>query len=276
VFSEFNYIPRGKTMRKQAKTYLSYIGERPGKDKADIVRTLFGKGRTYTREQVEKMIEDAPDNTLFWRLKLNPDPVLENPEKILNLEELTRDAVSWLERRLGKDGNPRNIPFIAAIHDDHTQLAHVHALLFIERNGREKPIDVSVINDFRDYVSLQAMLSAKARLTGREENYLGRLQEQSARGIAMQAGRVAEATPTQTREDMVSAGSGGGAEGGGGGEFEFGEGIGATTCPECFIGTIHKRLNSRVYECDVCGFALRKGVVIKNGRRKEAQRERAY
>jgi hypothetical protein len=125
-------------MRKQAITHLGYIGERPGKDKAEIVRRLFGKGGPYTKEQVAEMIREAPDNTLFWRLKLNPDPILENPEKILNLEELTRDAASWLERRLGKDGNPRNIPFIAAIHDDHTQLAHVHALLLIERNGREK------------------------------------------------------------------------------------------------------------------------------------------
>jgi hypothetical protein len=120
------------------------------------------------------------------------------------------------------------------------------------------------------------MLTAKARLAGREENYLGQLQEQSAQGIAMQAGRVAEATPIQTRDDMVSVGSGGGAEGGGDGEIEFGEGLGATTCPECFVGTIHKRLNSRVFECDVCGFALRKGIVIKQGRRREAQRERAY
>jgi hypothetical protein len=92
VFSEFNYIHRGKTMRQQAATHLGYIGERPGKDKAEIVRTLFGKGGPYTREQVVKMIGEAPDNTLFWRLKLNPDPILENPEKILNLETATREA----------------------------------------------------------------------------------------------------------------------------------------------------------------------------------------
>src|SRR5689334_14908334 len=186
MFSEFNYIHRSKTMRTQAKHHLGYIDERPGKDKATIIRSLFGKGGNYTREQVEQMIEDAPDNTLFWRLKLNPDPVLENPEKILNLEELTRDAVSWLERRLGKNGNPRNIPFIGAIHDDHTPLAHVHALLFIERHGREKPIDVSVINDFRDYVSLKALQAAQARRIGVAENYLGQLQERSLEGLAIQ------------------------------------------------------------------------------------------
>src|SRR5689334_9134071 len=112
MFSEFNYIHRSKTMRAQAKKHLGYIGERPGKDKADIIRSLFGKGGKFTKEQVAQMIEKAPDNTLFWRLILNPNPVLENPEKILNLEELTREAVSWLEQRLGKAGNPRHIPFI--------------------------------------------------------------------------------------------------------------------------------------------------------------------
>jgi hypothetical protein len=267
-------------MRKQAIAHLGYIGERPGKDKEEIVRTLFGKSGPYTREQVAEMIREAPDNTLFWRLKLNPDPVLENPEKLLNLEELTRDAVSWLERRLGKDNNPRNIPFIAAIHDDHTQLAHVHALLLIERRGREKPIDISIINAFRDYVSLKAMLAAQARLAGRSENYLGQLQEQSMQGIAMQAGREAEASPTRTRDDTLSVGlDGGGTDGRGGGEAGDWGGEDAfvtASCPQCFVGTIHKRLNSRVFECDVCGYALRKGSVIRKGRRMEAARERAY
>src|SRR6478672_4504887 len=104
MFSELNYIHRSKTMRTQAKHHLGYIGERPGKDKADIIRSLFGKGGKFTKEQVEQMIEDAPDNTLFWRLILNPDPVLENPEKILDLRQLTNDAVRWLEKRIGKEG----------------------------------------------------------------------------------------------------------------------------------------------------------------------------
>ena len=47
MFSEFNYIHRGKTMRKQAITHLGYIGERPGKDKEEIVRTLFGRRTVY-------------------------------------------------------------------------------------------------------------------------------------------------------------------------------------------------------------------------------------
>lgn len=125
------------------------------------------------------------------------------------------------------------------------------------------------------------MLASRARLAGREENYLGRLQEQSAQGIALQAGRGTEATLTPTREDTVSksADGGGGADGGGEGEtggWSGEDAFTAATCPECFIGQIHKRLNSRVFECDVCGYAIRKGAVIRKGRRKEAARERAY
>src|SRR3954452_6479658 len=197
-------------MRKQAKDHLGYIGERPGKDKAEIIRTLFGKGGKLTREQVEKMIEEAPDNTLFWQWILNPDPVLENPEKVLNLEEITRDAITWLEKRIGKDGNPRNIPFVAAIHDDHTQLAHVHAILLIERHGREKPIDVSVLNDFRGYIAQKAQESAKARLVGLGENYLSQLQERSERAVEMSYGRVIEVAPIRMKEEAVSTDIGGG------------------------------------------------------------------
>lgn len=59
-------------MRKQAITHLGYIGERPGKDKAEIVRRLFGKGGPYTKEQVAEMIREAPDNTLFLAAQTQP------------------------------------------------------------------------------------------------------------------------------------------------------------------------------------------------------------
>lgn len=283
MYSEVNYIHRTKTMRVQAKKHLGYIGERPGKDKADIIRSLFGKAGKFTKEQVEKMIEDAPDNTLFWRLKLNPDPVLENPEKILNLEELTRDAVSWLEERIGKNDTPRNIPFVGAIHDDHTPLAHMHAILFIQRQGREKPIYVSVLNDFREYVSQKAPFLVRARNAGREQNYLGQLQEQSLDGIVIQAGRTPEAAPARQIADEGVAASGGGGGGGESGGWADGEGergeasLGtSSTCPACLIGTVSRRLNSRVSSCDVCGFAMRQGIVINPGRRREAEVGRAY
>ena len=128
-------------MRQRAKLHLGYIGNRPGKDGEVLDRTLFGKGfGAYTPEQVQQLIEQAPDNTLFWRLILNPDPVLENAGKSLDLRALTADAVRWLEKRLGTEKLPRDIPFVAAIHDDHSPKAHVHGILFMRRQGREKPI----------------------------------------------------------------------------------------------------------------------------------------
>jgi hypothetical protein len=68
-------------MRKAAKTHLGYIGERPGKDKAEIVRRLFGKGGPYTKEQVAEMIREAPATPCsggsnstairFWKTRRN-------------------------------------------------------------------------------------------------------------------------------------------------------------------------------------------------------------
>jgi hypothetical protein len=118
MFTRLNYIRRGPAMKQKAREHLGYIGSRPGKNRQKMERILFGHGGTVTPEQVEAMINVARKNTYFWRLTLNPDPALENPEKDLDLWDLTREMVMWLERRLGTDGVPRDIPFIAAEHND--------------------------------------------------------------------------------------------------------------------------------------------------------------
>src|SRR5438270_13259967 len=112
MYSHLSYIFKTAHTRKIAKAHLGYIGNRPGKDGVVLERTLFGKGfGAYTPEQVRQLIDEAPKNTLFWRLILNPDPVLENPEKSLDLRALTADAVQWLAARLGTKETPREIPF---------------------------------------------------------------------------------------------------------------------------------------------------------------------
>src|SRR5215213_7706374 len=87
-------------------------------------------------------------------MKLSPDPNGENAEKILDLWELTRDAVRWLEERLDRRGD---IGLIGAEHDDHTEIAHIHAILLIERKGREKILTKDDINEFREAVGKMAL-----------------------------------------------------------------------------------------------------------------------
>ena len=263
MYSNLNYIKRGKGIRQKAKASLGYIGTRPGKDGEKLVRELFGRFGTYTPEEVARLIDEAPGNTLFWRFKLNPDPVLENPEKILDLRQLTRDALAWLEERLGTKELPRSLPFVAAIHDDHTALAHVHGIFLMERKGRERPITQSVINEFKAYVQQQALRQRAAREFGRT---IASDLTHAIQQVQLSEERAEEQTEEQTEEnsfsgtaDLTTPESGGG------------EALSRVSqdCPACHIGTLSKRLNSRVYECSECGFAMRYGVTIRQGRRKE-------
>src|SRR4051812_33281551 len=83
MYSNFNYIPPNKHARKAAKKTLGYNQTRKGKDGVEIERKLFGKGGPLTREQVEWQIDNAPENTYFFRWKLSPDPKEENANKPL-------------------------------------------------------------------------------------------------------------------------------------------------------------------------------------------------
>jgi hypothetical protein len=162
MFSEFNYISRmkrenGKWVKQDikaaAKATLGYNAHRVGREKEKMERTLFGHGGALTDEQVERMIDAAPDNTYFFRLILSPDPNGENQERNLDLWKLTKDIVEFLEQRLGRE----NIPFIGAEHNDHTDIPHVHALILIQRMGKEILIDKETINAVRNLATKRAL-----------------------------------------------------------------------------------------------------------------------
>jgi hypothetical protein len=153
MYSHFNYIPHTKAARTQAKATLGYNETRQGKDGEAIERKLFGNGGPLTREQAEWLIENAGKNTYFFRWILAPDPNGENWEKHLDLWQLTRDGVAWLEERLHREGQ---IQLIGAEHDDHTGIPHIHAILLIERRGREKILTPKDINDFREAIRQMA------------------------------------------------------------------------------------------------------------------------
>src|SRR3954464_164499 len=154
MYIGLNYIPHNKHAKNKAQATLGYNETRLGKDGAEIERQLFGKSGPLTKEQAERQIKFAPPNTYFWRMKLSPDPNGENAEKILDLWELTRDAVRWLEERLGRVGK---IGLIGAEHNDHTEIAHIHAILLIERRGREKILTRDGINAFREATAQRAL-----------------------------------------------------------------------------------------------------------------------
>ena len=123
-----NYCKRGPTEREIAKANIYYIQTRPGRDKQRQSRVLFGPGGNMSRYEANQFITDAPEGTYFYRLKLSPDPTLEDGKRDLNMQKLTRALMKRLEKRL-----KTAIPWAAALHDDHTDIRHVHILAAIPR-----------------------------------------------------------------------------------------------------------------------------------------------
>jgi hypothetical protein len=123
-----NYCKQGVHERTIAKANISYIQTRPGRDKERLTRTLFGTSGNMGRAEAHQFITDAPKGTYFYRLKLSPDPMLEDGKRDLHMQKLTRAMMKRLEKRL-----KTAIPWAAALHDDHTDIRHVHILAAIPR-----------------------------------------------------------------------------------------------------------------------------------------------
>jgi hypothetical protein len=266
MYSHFNYIRRGRRPAKQqALATLIYNGCRPGKDREELQREYFGHGGTLTPEQAIRMIAEASPNTLFWRLILNPDPLIEDPDRDLNLQELTTEMVQWLERRIGRVGQ---IPFVAAEHDDHTRLRHIHALLLIERHGRERLITREVIEEFHKEAERRAL----ARQGAQSQQALSLLQggaergEQHEPGGGQQEGGDAPGAPVRPQRHILLAAT---PQGRTGPLLTTELASTSTPCPSCGQGPLVRRPNSRVLECSVCGLLMRDGQTLRKGREME-------
>jgi hypothetical protein len=123
-----NYVKQGRDERAIAKANIRYIQERPGRDKEKLTRTLFGAAGSMGRYEAYQFINDAPKGTYFYRLKLSPDPATEDTKRDLHMQKLTRQMMQRLEKRL-----KTAIPWTGALHDDHTDIRHVHILAAMPR-----------------------------------------------------------------------------------------------------------------------------------------------
>src|SRR6266699_6832819 len=97
-----------------AKANIRYIQHRKGRDSATIVRTLFGSDETMNRGEAYPMIDEAENGSIFFRLKISPDPATEDTKRDLFLQEVTQKTLDTLEQRLGT-----SVSYVASIHDDH-------------------------------------------------------------------------------------------------------------------------------------------------------------
>src|SRR5947207_2419426 len=116
------YTRKGGT----AKASVRYIENRPGKDGARVVRTLFNADGKVGRADVYTMIDQADKNSYFFRLVISPDPKREDSDKNLALREITERTIQSLEDRFQQP-----LQWVAAIHADHAEHRHIHAIAIV-------------------------------------------------------------------------------------------------------------------------------------------------
>jgi hypothetical protein len=128
AFFKARYVKKGKAERKRAKATIRYITHRPGKDKENMFRQLFGHDGLLEKDDAYEAIDAAPKGTYFYRMIINPDPKKEDTRRDLYLQGITKQTIIRLEERLDLVGK---IHFFAAVHNDHSPLRHVHLLVLV-------------------------------------------------------------------------------------------------------------------------------------------------
>src|SRR5712691_7536714 len=131
-----------------AKASIRYIEHRPGKDGERISRALFGSEGRMGRDEAYSLIDEAREESVFFRFVISPDPEREDKERDLYLRDVTESTMQTLEERLGKQ-----VSWVAAIHADHAPHRHVHILAVVE--GRLQPQDFQALRKTATSVSLQ-------------------------------------------------------------------------------------------------------------------------
>src|SRR5258708_27793229 len=117
-----SYTRKGRV----AKASVRYIETRPGKAGARAVRTLFNADGKLERGEAYTMIDEADKHSYFFRLVISPDPEREDNGKTLSLQAITEITIQSLEDRFQQP-----LQWVAAIHADHAEHRHVHALAIV-------------------------------------------------------------------------------------------------------------------------------------------------
>ncbi len=114
-----------------AKASVRYIENRPGRHGAKIRRTLFNADGKVERGEAYAMIDQAANGSYFFRLVISPDPKREDSDKNLALRELTEKTFQSLEDRFQQP-----LQWVAAIHADHADHRHIHAIAIVPKRLR--------------------------------------------------------------------------------------------------------------------------------------------
>jgi hypothetical protein len=133
AFVGTSYVRRGKVGNAKAKDNVRYIQHRAGKDNERVMRPLFTSDGPMTRLEAYQFIDEAPKGTHFYTIIINPDPEKEDTYKDLDMRQM---AIVTMQTITAIVDTP--VIWVAAVHDDHTDKNHVHALAALPRR-LEKP-----------------------------------------------------------------------------------------------------------------------------------------
>src|SRR5579864_2976994 len=116
-----SFIPKGEKARRAAKGYIRYIQNRTGKDGVKIQRTLWGIDGKMERLESYRMVDEADQRSVLYRIILNFDAEKEDTYKDLYLQNITEQTMIGIGDVVGQP-----VQWVASLHDDHTPLRHVH------------------------------------------------------------------------------------------------------------------------------------------------------
>ena len=149
--------------RGGAKAAIRYIQHRKDREGGKVTRELYGATGVIKRQDAYQMIDDAEKGTVFFRFVISPDQQTEDTTKDLHLEKITTQTMLALEEQLARD-----VPFVAAIHDDHTDLRHVHLIACVK--GR---LGTTHFQTMRERATDEAALQRQERDLAREQQQEG-------------------------------------------------------------------------------------------------------
>jgi hypothetical protein len=129
----------------KAKDTVRYIQHRAGKDGERVMRPLFTNDSPMTRLEAYQFIDEAPKGTKFFTFIISPDPATEDTNHDLDMRALTITTMQTVAEIIRAQGITTPINWVAAVHDDHTDKNHVHALASIQ--GRLDKPDVRRLID---------------------------------------------------------------------------------------------------------------------------------
>jgi hypothetical protein len=181
-----NYVRRGRGQIDRVKASLRYITHRPGKDKERMYRELFGHDGVMDKDQAYWMFDAAPMGTNFFRLVISTDPKREDTYKDLHMRAIAMKTIQHLEEKLHLEGK---IQFVAAIHNDHTWIRHIHAIVLVPKKLSKE--EFKVFQDLKHAATAEALRQRQQLDQVREAQ-----RQQAARYLIYDKADLAQAPPS--------------------------------------------------------------------------------